>query len=129
MAGTFVQARRATLLIVGWQLAVTLLAAAVAAGVADRHAAWSALSGGLINVVASLCMAVRLFGGGLAARPSQWFGGFLVGEALKFAITLGLFIVAIVVLRAAFLPLMLTYIATYLAYWIGLARIGFGQAA
>ena len=129
MAGTFAQARRGTLLIVGMQLAVTVLVAAMAAGIAGRHAAWSALVGGLINVLASLYLAVKLFGRGLAAGPSQWFGRFLIGEALKFGITIGLFIVAIVVLKAAFLPLMLAYIATYLAYWIGLARIGFGQTA
>jgi len=129
MAGTFAQARRETLLIVGTQLAVTLLAALVAGVVAGRHAAWSAFVGGLINVVASLYLVVKLFGRGLAAGPSQWFGRFLVGEALKFVITVGLFILAIVVLKATFLPLMLAYIATYLAYWFGLARIGFGQTA
>ncbi len=129
MAGTFVQARRGTLLIVGLQLAMTVLAAVVAAGIAGPHAAWSAFLGGLINVVASFYLAVKLFTGGLAAAPQQWFGRFLAGEALKFVITVALFILAIVVLKAAFLPLILAYIATYVAYWFGLARISFGQAA
>ena len=128
MAGTFAQARRGTLLIVGMQLAVTLLAALVAGVVAGRHAAWSACIGGLINVLASLYLAVKLFGRGPAAAARQWLGRFLAGEALKFAITIGLFIVAIVVLKAAFLPLILAYMATYVAYWIGLMRIGLGQA-
>ncbi|MGA9852472.1 MAG: ATP synthase subunit I [Gammaproteobacteria bacterium] len=129
MAGTFANARRGTLLIVGLQLAMAVLATLVAAGVAGAHAALSALLGGLINVVASLYLAAKLFTGGLAAAPQQWFGRFLVGEALKFVITVALFILVIVVLKAEFLPLILAYIATYVAYWIGLARISFGQAA
>lgn len=126
---TFAQARRGAFLIVGMQLAVTMLAALVAGVLAGPHAAWSALIGGVINVLASVYLAVTLFGRGLAAAPSQWFGRFLAGETLKFVITIGLFILAIVVLKAAFLPLILAYIATYGAYWIGLMRIGLGQAA
>ena len=129
MAGTFAQARRATFIIVGLQLAVAVLAALIGGFWAGPHVAWSAFLGGLINVVASLYLAVKLFGLGPAAGPSHWFGRFLIGEALKFAITIGLFILAIVVLKAAFLPLILAYIATYVAYWIGLMRIGLGQAA
>ena len=128
MAGTFAQARRATFIIVGLQLAVAVLAALIGGLWAGPHVAWSAFLGGVINVVANLYLAVKLFGGGLAGAP-QWLGRLLMGEALKFVITVVLFILAIVVLKAAFLPLILAYIATYLAYWIGLARIGFGQAA
>lgn len=129
MAGTFAQARRGSLFIVGLQLAVAVLAAGVAAAIAGPHSAWSAFLGGLINVVASLYMVLKLFAGGPAAAPQQWLGRFLLGEALKFVITVALFILAIVVLKAAFLPLILAYIATYVAYWIGLARISFRQAA
>ncbi|MGB9428328.1 MAG: ATP synthase subunit I [Gammaproteobacteria bacterium] len=129
MAGTFGHARHATFVIVGLQLAVAVLVAVVAAALAGFHAAWSALLGGLINVVASFYMAVKLFAGGPAAAPQQWLGRLLVGEALKFMITVALFIVAIGVLKAAFLPLILAYIATYVAYWIGLAGISFRQTA
>ena len=129
MAGSFAKARRGTFIIVGLQLAMTVLAGLVAAVVAGQYAAWSALVGGLINVLASLSMALKLFAGGLAAGSQQWFGRFLVGEALKFVITVALFIVAIVVMKAAFLPLILAYIATYVAYWIGLVRISFRRAA
>lgn len=129
MVGSFAEARQGSLIIVGLQLAVTLLAGLVAALVAGRYAAWSALLGGLINVAASLYMALKLFTGGLSAGPQQWLGRFLVGEAMKLAITVALFIFALVVLKAAFLPLILAYIATYVAYWIGMARISFRQAA
>ncbi len=129
MAGSFAKARQGTFIIVGLQLAVTVLVGLVAAFVAGRYAAWSALAGGLINVVASLYMALKLFAGGPGVGPQQWLGRFLVGEALKFVITVALFIFAIAVLKAAFLPLILAYIATYMAYWIGMVRISFGQTA
>ncbi|HVC28115.1 MAG TPA: ATP synthase subunit I [Gammaproteobacteria bacterium] len=129
MAGSFTKARQGTFIIVGLQLAVTVLAGVVAALVAGHYAAWSALAGGLINVTASLYMALKLFAGGLSAGPQQWLGRFLVGEAMKLAITVALFIFALVVLKAAFVPLILAYIATYMTYWAGLARISFGQAA
>jgi len=128
MAGSYAKARQGTFIIVGLQLTVTVLAGLVAALVAGRYAAWSALVGGLINVAASLYMALKLFAGGPGVGPQQWLGRFLVGEALKFVITMALFIFALVVLKAAFLPLILAYIATYVAYWVGLARISFGQA-
>jgi ATP synthase protein I len=129
MAGSFAKARQGAFIIVGLQLITAVLAGLVAAVAAGRFAAWSAFLGGLINAIASLFMALALFAGGLAAVPQQWFGRFLVGEALKFLITVALFAFAIVVLRAAFLPLILAYIATYMAYWIGMARISFGRAA
>ncbi len=108
---------------------MTVLAALIAALLGGRYIAWSALLGGLINLIASLSMALKLFAGGPAVEPQQWLGRFLVGEALKFVITVALFVFAIVVLKAAFLPLILAYIATYVAYWIGMVRISFGQTA
>lgn len=114
--------------IIGLQLAVTLLAAVIAALADGSHAGISALLGGLINVVASFYMAKRVFAGGLAAGP-QLFERFIKGEALKLVITVALFILAIVTLKAAFLPLILAYIATFVAYWAGLLMgTSFGQA-
>lgn len=129
MAGSFADARRGTLVIVALQLAVTALAALAAGVLAGWQAGYSALLGGAINAVASLYMAMTLFAGGLGAAPAGWFVRFLVGEAMKFVITVVLFILAIVVLKAAFLPLILAYIATFVAYWVGLLRISFRRAA
>ncbi len=129
MAGSFADARRGTLAIVALQLAVTALAALAAGVLVGWQAGYSALLGGAINAVASLYMAMTLFAGGLGVAPAGWFVRFLVGEAMKFVITVVLFILAIVVLKAAFLPLILAYIATYVAYWIGLVRISFRRAA
>lgn len=129
MAGSFAKARQGTYIIIGLQLAVTVLAGLVAGLLAGRMAAWSALIGGLINAIASLFMAVKMFAAGPGAGPQQWLGRILIGEALKFLITVALFVFAIVVLKAEFLPLILAYIATYVAYWIGMVRISLGQAS
>lgn len=128
-AGTFEKAKRGTMWIVGLQLAVTLLAAAIAALAGGWHAGYSALFGGLTNVVASYYMAARVFAGGLASGPRDWLARLWLGEILKFGLTIALFALAIVVFKAAFLPLILTYMATLSAYWVGLLRISFGQAA
>mgnify|MGYP001557575092 FL=1 len=128
-AGTFENARRGAMGIIGLQLAVTLLAASIAALAAGSHAGVSALLGGLINVVASFYMAKRVFAGGLAAGPRAWFARLWLAETIKFGLTVALFALAIVVLKAAFLPLILAYMATYTAYWVGLLRISFGQMA
>jgi ATP synthase protein I len=113
--------------IIGLQLAVTLLAALIPALADGGHAGFSALLGGLINVVASFYMAKRVFAGGLAAGPRDWLARLWLAEAIKLGLTVALFAFAIAVLNAAFLPLILAYMATYIAYWVGLLRISFGQ--
>lgn len=128
MAGTYAQGRRAAFFVIGVQLAVAILSAFAAGLGGGQHAAWSALMGGLINVLASLYLIIKLFMGGLAT-PERWLMRLMLGEALKFALTVVLFIVAIAVLKAAFMPLIIAYAAVYLAYWFGLARIRFGQMA
>lgn len=129
MAGSFAKARQGTYILIGLQLAVAVLVGLAAGLIAGRIAAWSAFTGGLINVIASLFMVLKMFAGGPGVGPQQWLSRILVGEALKFLITVALFVFAIVVLRAAFEPLILAYIATYVAYWIGLVRISLGQAS
>ncbi|HET7921808.1 MAG TPA: ATP synthase subunit I, partial [Gammaproteobacteria bacterium] len=115
-AGTFETARRGALRIVGLELVLTLLAGLMALpwGV---QAAGSALAGGLINVLASGYMARRIFAGGLAAGPRAWLARLWLAEIVKFGLTVALFAFAIGVLKAAFLPLILAYMATYAAYW------------
>lgn len=127
-AGSFAHSRRVAWTVIGLELAIALLAALVGAVLGGWQAAWSAFTGGLINTIASLYMLQRVFGAGPAVEPSRWFARLLVGEAVKFALAVGLFLVAILVLKAAFLPLILAYIASFAAYWIGLLRESFGPA-
>lgn len=126
---TWQPARYGALVIVGWQLLITVAAALTAWLAAGVTAGWSALAGGLINVAASFYMAQRIFAAGPAATAQHWLARLWLAELLKLGITMALFALAIVVLQAAFLPLILAYMATFVAYWVGLSRIRFGQAA
>ena len=125
MAGEqFQEARRSALAVVGLQLAIGVVGGLIALAVAGPDAAASTLGGGLIGVLASLTMVWKLFSGGPEADPKRWLRGLLLGEASKFGITVVLFTIAIVIFKAAFLPLILGYIATFAAYWIGLLKLG-----
>jgi F0F1-type ATP synthase assembly protein I len=72
-------------------------------------------------------MALRVFGGRVERDPKRMLGRLVLGEVLKFAVTVLLFSVAIVVLKAAFLPLILGYMAGIAAYVGGYLRGSFGQ--
>lgn len=82
----------------------------------------SALLGGVIAAVPSLYMAMAMFRRGSDANPKQLLAGVYVGEALKILLTAALFVVAIVRLKAEFLPLFGGYIAATLVYWLALLR-------
>ena len=87
-----------------------------------RPAGGAAFLGGLIAAAGSLVMALRVFGGEVERDPKRLLARLVLGEAFKFAVTVLLFSVAIVVLKAAFLPLILGYMAGFAAYWIGFIR-------
>lgn len=113
-------ARKTTKIIVVFQLVITLLAAVVCLVIADVKAAYSAVIGGGISIIATLYFARKVFSLPLGAPPDQIATRFYVGEALKIGLTAALFILAILVLRVSFLPLFLTYTATLMAYWLAL---------
>ncbi|MDE2234159.1 MAG: ATP synthase subunit I, partial [Gammaproteobacteria bacterium] len=92
MAGSFAKARQGAYFLIGLQVAVAALTGLAAALIAGRLAAWSAVTGGLINVIASLFMVLKMFAGGPGVGPQQWLSRILVGEALKFLITVALFV-------------------------------------
>jgi ATP synthase protein I len=125
--GYFADSRRSAFRVVGAQFLVALAAGAVAALVAGAAAGYAALIGGLIGSLSNMVLVLRAFGR-TRRDPGQFLRGLAAGEAVKFAVTVALFVIAIVVLKAAFLPLMLAYIATFLVYWIALLKNGFGQA-
>jgi len=127
MAGYFEDARRGAFIVVVTQMLVTVLAMGVATLAGGWPAGYAALLGGLIGTLANLAMVLRTFSGRPQRDPRRFLVRMLLGEALKFAVTVALFIIAIVVLKAEFLPLALAYIATFAAYWVELLRGGFGQ--
>ncbi len=113
-------ARRLAFAIVLAQAAVTVTAALGAWGLADRRAALSAFLGGGIATLGSLVMAGLVFGGARAASAPRVLGLFYVGEAVKVALVIVLFVMALKWVNVAPLAMLLAFAATFLVYWIAL---------
>jgi ATP synthase protein I len=113
-------ARRLAFGVVLAQAAVTVTAALCAWGLADRRAALSALLGGGIATFGSLVMAGLVFGGGTAMNAQRVLGMFYVGEAVKVALVIVLFVMALKLVNVAPLAMFLAFAATFLVYWIAL---------
>jgi len=107
--------------IIGAQIAVTLVAAALALSIGESvHAAYSALIGGGIGFSTAWIYARRAFAAG-AEDPREEVKAHYRAEALKLAFTAGLFAAAVVLYEeVSTLPLLLTYIATLAVYWVAL---------
>jgi ATP synthase protein I len=105
--------------IVAAQLAVTAVISLVWAVYSGALAGGSALGGGLISVAGSLFFGRWL--GAADGRPARDFArAFYVGEGLKIVLTVALFWVAMALLSAAAAPLLITYAATLIVYWLAL---------
>ena len=85
--------------------------------------AGAALTGAAIGVVSNLYMAVRIFGSGAVRPAEQALQRFYSAEAVKIAMTVGLFALAIGVFRVAFLPLIVGYSLTLMVYWLALLPV------
>ena len=127
MAGYLETARRGAFRVVGWQFLAAALAGVLGTLVGGLQTGEWALLGGLAAAVPSLLMAARVFGGTPERDPKRMLSRLVLGEAFKFAATVLLFAVAIKIFRAAFLPLMLGFMAALAAYWVGYIRSGIGQ--
>ena len=115
-------ARRLALSVVLGQAAVTLLCALAAFGIADSHAALSALLGGGISSVASLAMALVGFGKQAATDPQRAIRAFFVGETAKVAVVIVLFVVVLKTMKVVPLAMLGTYVATFFVNWVALAN-------
>jgi ATP synthase protein I len=113
-------ARRLAFGVVLAQAAVTVTAMLITWGVADRHAALSALLGGGIATLGSLVMAGLVFGGGRAMDPQRVLGMFYLGEAVKVALVIVLFVLVLKWVNVAPLAMFVAFAATFLVYWIAL---------
>jgi ATP synthase protein I len=122
IATTAPNARRLALSVVLWQAAVTLICVLVSFAVADSRAALSAAIGGGISAVASLVMAVLGFGRHPSTDPQRALLAFFVGEAAKVAVVIVLFVVVLKTLKVVPLAMLSAYIATFVVFWVALAR-------
>jgi F0F1-type ATP synthase assembly protein I len=114
--------RRLALSVVLGQAAVTLLCALASFGIADSHAAISALLGGGISSLASLAMALVGFGKQAAADPQRAIRAFFVGETAKVGVVIVLFVVVLKTMKVVPLAMLGSYIATFFVFWVALAN-------
>jgi ATP synthase protein I len=113
------RARRLAFSVVLGQAAVSVIVAAAALWIAGRQAGVSALLGGAIATAGSLAMAALVFGGA-GSSPQRALGAFYVGEAVKLAVVVVLFVAVLKMVRVVPLALFAGFAATYLVYWIAL---------
>ena len=112
--------RRLALSVVLGQAAVTLVCALVSLGIADSHAATSALLGGGISSAASLAMALVAFGRRVEMDPQRAIRAFFVGESTKVAVVIVLFVVVLKTMKVVPLAMLGSYIATFGVFWVTL---------
>ena len=113
-------ARRLAFGVVLGQAGVTVTAALCAWGFADRRAGLSALLGGGIATVGCLALAALGLSGGAGADGRRALGAFYLGEAVKLAVVMVLFVVVLKMVRVAPLAMFAAFGATLLVYWIAL---------
>jgi ATP synthase protein I len=113
------RARRLAFGVVASQAAVSVVAALCALLLAGRLSALSALAGGFIATAGSLAMAGLVFGGS-GGGAERAMNRFYLGEALKLAVVVVLFVVVLKMMRVAPLAMFAGFAATFLVYWIAL---------
>jgi len=119
----YLAARRLAFKVVLGQAAVTLVAALVGWTLGGSHAGISAALGGAIGTVASLGMALLVFARRSPASAARILGMFYAGELVKVALAIVSFVLVLKLASAAPGPMFGAYIATFVVYWIVLARM------
>ena len=116
-------AKRLAFGVVRGQAAVTAAAALAGFAVGGPHIAISCALGGAIGTIASLGMALMAFGGKAPATAARILGTFYAGEVVKVVLAVISFILVLKLTGASPLPMFAAYMATFLVYWIVLARM------
>ena len=105
--------RQASWVVLG-QLVVAVNGALICYAMWGALSSRSALIGGVIGAVATLVQVLFGMRGGGA--------GLVLGSAAKLVVTALLLVAAMRIWRVSPEPLFLTYLTTFLVYWLGLAR-------
>ena len=85
--------------IIGWQAALALVSSAVLLPVFGLVAAYSALAGGMISVIANAFFALRLFSNKGSWQVNQLAAATYRGVIGKLFLTMALFLLAVVLLK------------------------------
>ena len=107
---------------VAGQVLVAVAAALICYAWRDARSGLSALAGGGIGAAATLTQVLVGLRNSAGKEPKEVLRGFYRGSAAKLVVTVVLFVL---VLRARALapgPLFVTYVVTFLVYWVALAR-------
>jgi ATP synthase protein I len=115
-------ARRLAFMCVRAQVVVTVLIAAVSMAVAGPRAAWSAVVGGGASTLASVAMALLAFGRLAGSGPERMLLAFYLGEIAKITVVIVVLVLALVFIRVNPAAMISAYVATFLVYWVVLAR-------
>jgi ATP synthase protein I len=116
------QARRLAGSVVLGQVVVTVLAAIICFAVWGRTPGLSALVGGGISVIASAVLAFIGFSAPAGVAPETIARKFYMGEGMKLAVTVALFVTVFLTMKLTYAALFGTYIATLFVYWVALAN-------
>ena len=122
-------AKRLAFGVVRGQAAVTAAAALAGFAIGGSHTAISCALGGAIGTIASLGMALMAFGGRAPASPARILGTFFAGEVVKVVLAIISFILVLKLTGASPLPMFAAYMATFVVYWIVLARMALPAVA
>ena len=116
-------ARRLAFSCVRAQLVVTVLVVLVSLGVAGPRAAWSAGVGGGASTLASFAMALLAFGRLAGSGAERMLLAFYLGEIAKITVVIVVLVAALVFMRVNPVAMIAAYVATFLVYWVVLARV------
>jgi F0F1-type ATP synthase assembly protein I len=84
-------------------------------------AIWAFIGGG-IGVVATLAQVLVALGSAAGKKPNEVVRAFYRGSAVKFGVTVLLFVLALRGRKVVAAPMFSAYVATFLVYWVVLAR-------
>jgi F0F1-type ATP synthase assembly protein I len=112
------------------QAVVTVVIAAVSMAVAGPRAGWSAVIGGGASTLASVAMALLAFGRLSGSGAARMLLAFYLGEIAKITVVIVVLVLALVFMKVNPAAMISAYVATFLVYWVVLARaLWSGRAA
>jgi len=120
--------RRQALAVVLSQAVLGAVVAAVCYAIDGSRAGASALLGTAIGVAATTLMAFAMLRHGEGATLMRATIGFFLGWLVKVGFTVALLVMAFRSPNVEAVPLLAAYVATFLGYWFGVARLDGGPA-
>jgi len=121
--------RRQALAVVLSQAVLGAVVAAVCYAIDGTRAGASALLGTAIGVAATSLMAFAMLRHGEGATLMRATIGFFLGWLVKVGFTIALLVLAFRSPNVEAVPLLAAYVATFLGYWFGVARLDGGPAS